>query len=85
MTQVRNDAKVDVSRSIKVNGAYSTSEWFLTTRVKDLRELLGLRHRDAVERVKRELLSQAPLVTLYVGDARYSVGFAPRNSDESEN
>lgn len=73
---ITNETKVRVCREKRSPGSreWGTNPftWYLDTNIGNLREVLGLRHRDAVERVKNELPTER-VVFLYCGDVRYSV------------
>lgn len=71
---VREDTKVRVCRALKqgLTNTYGADEWYLTTRVGHLKEVLDLRHSDAIRRITVELAND-PIAFFYVNGVRFSV------------
>lgn len=60
------DTKVRILRSTRPRSTaeWSAPEWYLTTRLGNVRAILGLRHEDAIRRVTSELAA-GPVSMIY--------------------
>jgi len=71
--EITAETKLRVCRSVKMGDTYSVPEWYLTTNFKNIQAVLGLKHREAVTRLKREL-AEGPLCCLYQNGVCYGIG-----------
>jgi hypothetical protein len=72
--ELTNETKIRVCRSVKIGNDYGKPEWYLTTNFKNLQTVLGFKHRDGVERAKRELAEGGVLSLLYHNGVCYGIG-----------